>query len=48
VGDFPERGTLAINSVFDKDEGDIGYLNARPRCRATCSRSAWRCSPAVS
>jgi len=23
-------GTLAINSVFDKDEGDIGYLNAPP------------------
>jgi len=24
-------GTLAINSVFDKDDGDIGYLNAPPR-----------------
>jgi 4-hydroxybenzoate polyprenyltransferase len=24
-------GTLAINSVYDKDEGDIGYLNAPPR-----------------
>ena len=23
-------GTLAINSVFDKDAGDIGYLNAPP------------------
>jgi len=23
-------GTLAINSVFDKDEGDIGYLRAPP------------------
>lgn len=23
-------GTLAINSVFDKDEGDIGYLSAPP------------------
>ena len=23
-------GTLAINSVFDKDEGDIGYLTAPP------------------
>jgi len=23
-------GTLAINSVFDKDEGDIGYLHAPP------------------
>jgi 4-hydroxybenzoate polyprenyltransferase len=23
-------GTLAINSVFDKDEGEIGYLNAPP------------------
>jgi len=23
-------GTLAINSVYDKDEGDIGYLNAPP------------------
>ena len=24
-------GTLAINSVFDNDQGDIGYLNAPPR-----------------
>jgi len=24
-------GTLAINSVFDRDEGDIGYLNAPPQ-----------------
>ena len=24
-------GTLALNSVFDKDEGDIGYLDAPPR-----------------
>jgi 4-hydroxybenzoate polyprenyltransferase len=24
-------GTLAINSVFDKDEGDIGYLDKPPR-----------------
>ena len=24
-------GTLAINSAFDKDEGDIGYLKAPPR-----------------
>jgi 4-hydroxybenzoate polyprenyltransferase len=24
-------GTLALNSVFDKDEGDIGYLRAPPR-----------------
>ena len=23
-------GTLAINSVFDKDEGDIGYLESPP------------------
>lgn len=23
-------GTLALNSVFDKDEGDIGYLNSPP------------------
>ena len=23
-------GTLALNSVFDKDEGDIGYLDAPP------------------
>jgi len=23
-------GTLAINSVFDRDEGDIGYLRAPP------------------
>ena len=27
---FLNGGTLAINSVFDKDEGDIGYLNAPP------------------
>src|SRR6185436_20016112 len=25
---FLNGGTLAINSVFDRDEGDIGYLNA--------------------
>lgn len=24
-------GTLALNSAFDNDEGDIGYLNAPPR-----------------
>jgi 4-hydroxybenzoate polyprenyltransferase len=24
-------GTLAINSVFDNDQGDIGYLNAPPK-----------------
>lgn len=24
-------GTLALNSVFDKDEGDIGYLRSPPR-----------------
>lgn len=24
-------GTLALNSVFDRDEGDIGYLRAPPR-----------------
>ena len=23
-------GTLAINSVYDQDEGDIGYLNSPP------------------
>jgi 4-hydroxybenzoate polyprenyltransferase len=28
---FLNGGTLAINSVFDKDEGDIGYLNAPPQ-----------------
>jgi len=28
---FLNGGTLAINSVFDRDEGDIGYLNAPPR-----------------
>src|SRR5438876_1142604 len=27
---FLNGGTLAINSVFDKDEGDIGYLIAPP------------------
>jgi len=27
---FLNGGTLAVNSVFDKDEGDIGYLNAPP------------------
>jgi 4-hydroxybenzoate polyprenyltransferase len=27
---FLNGGTLAINSVFDKDEGDIGYLNMPP------------------
>jgi len=27
---FLNGGPLAINSVFDKDEGDIGYLNAPP------------------
>ncbi len=27
---FLNGGTLAINSVFDKDEGDIGYLNSPP------------------
>ncbi len=28
---FLNGGTLAINSVFDKDEGDIGYLIAPPQ-----------------
>lgn len=28
---FLNGGTLAINSVFDQDDGDIGYLNAPPR-----------------
>ncbi len=27
---FLNGGTLAINSVFDRDEGDIGYLNLPP------------------
>jgi 4-hydroxybenzoate polyprenyltransferase len=27
---FLNGGTLAINSVFDKDEGDIGYLHSPP------------------
>src|SRR2546428_3318724 len=27
---LPNGGPLAINSVFDRDEGDIGYLNAPP------------------
>src|SRR6266536_805727 len=29
-GIFLNDGTLAINSVFDRDEGDIGYLKAPP------------------
>jgi 4-hydroxybenzoate polyprenyltransferase len=28
---FLNGGTLAINSVFDRDTGDIGYLNAPPQ-----------------
>jgi 4-hydroxybenzoate polyprenyltransferase len=28
---FLNGGTLALNSVYDKDEGDIGYLRAPPR-----------------
>ena len=28
---FLNGGTLAINSVFDQDDGDIGYLNAPPK-----------------
>jgi 4-hydroxybenzoate polyprenyltransferase len=28
---FLNGGTLAINSVYDEDEGDIGYLNAPPK-----------------
>ncbi len=27
---FLNGGTLALNSAFDRDEGDIGYLNAPP------------------
>ena len=27
---FLNGGTLAINSAFDRDEGDIGYLKAPP------------------
>ena len=27
---FLNGGTLAINSAFDRDEGDIGYLNSPP------------------
>jgi len=41
---FLNGGTLAINSVFDKDEGDIGYLNSRRRCRAICCSSVGDCS----
>ena len=32
-------GTLAINSVYDKDEGDIGYLDNRLPCHRV-----WVCS----
>jgi len=38
---FLTAGHSAINSVFDKDEGDIGYLNAPPALRGTCCTSAW-------
>ncbi len=39
-------GTLALNSVFDQDEGDIGYLRAPPRAAAAPGRrspsACWR------
>lgn len=32
-------GTLAINSAFDNDEGDIGYLKQPPKPPGTCCTS---------
>ena len=35
-------GTLAINSAFDKDEGDVAYLRRPPHAAARdCSGSGW-------
>ena len=34
-------GTLAINSVYDKDEGDVGYLNAPPPLPKHLLRFSW-------
>ncbi len=38
---FLNGGTLAINSVFDKDEGDIGYLNAPPALPRYLLHCSW-------
>ncbi len=37
-GIFGNGGTLAINSAYDKDEGDIGYLNNPPPVPAHLTR----------
>jgi 4-hydroxybenzoate polyprenyltransferase len=37
-GIFGNGGTLAINSAYDKDEGDIGYLNNPPPVPAHLAR----------
>jgi 4-hydroxybenzoate polyprenyltransferase len=38
---FLNGGTLAINSVFDKDEGDIGYLNSPPALPRYLLQFSW-------
>jgi len=38
---FLNGGTLAINSVFDKDEGDIGYLNVPPALPRYLLQFSW-------
>jgi 4-hydroxybenzoate polyprenyltransferase len=38
---FLNGGTLAINSVYDKDEGDIGYLNSPPALPRYLLRVSW-------
>ncbi len=38
---FLNGGTLAINSVFDKDEGDIGYLNSPPALPRFLLQFSW-------
>ena len=38
---FLNGGTLAINSVFDKDEGDIGYLNSPPALPRYLLHCSW-------
>src|SRR5258705_14009509 len=38
---FLNGGTLAINSVFDKDEGDIGYLHSPPALPRYLLQFSW-------
>jgi len=38
---FLNGGTLAINSVFDRDEGDIGYLNSPPALPRYLLQFSW-------